>query len=163
MAGLFTRAAFLGCFVTLANSGSEALYTIVGLEDGGRSVRIKAHAGGGAIKTVEQRDLQPVHPDKSDKDVQAMFLSALSSKSGAYQPGDRTKVMSVYGENVLITSGSDDDADMLALAQLQQLCKCDAGAAAAAAAAAEGDEEEAPAAANKKGKKKSKVKSEKKR
>jgi len=159
VAGLFTRPMFIGCMVTLSE-GPHGVFVIVGLEDGGRSVRVRPLSGHGAARTVEQAHLLPVHPERTDTNVLSIFLRRVDGKNSAYAAGDRVMVCSVFGENVLITSAAadssapddDESADMLEVNQLHELCKYDAQAA------AEGDgedEDNAPTKKKKKGKSRS--------
>lgn len=122
--GLFTRDWAIGCYVLV--SGSEAQQTILGVEDGGRQVRVRASSSGsGAGRLVPQADVRAVHPAASDTNVLVCFLSDMNSQASSHRMGDRLMVLSTFGSNVLIADSVDSgEPDMITAEQLTSMCKC---------------------------------------
>ena len=106
--------------------GSDAQQTILGVEDGGRQVRVRASSSSsGAGRLVAQSDVHPIHPSASDKNIAACFLFDVQSANSVYAAGDRRLVLSTFGDNVLVADNiNSDEPDMLTTEEFKSMCKC---------------------------------------
>lgn len=148
--GQFTRQEFVGCHVLV--EGGDVVHVITSI-DSDYNVHVRPLAGGGDTRIVAQSDLAPVHPTKEAS--WAVFMVDTQLKKSSFRAGDRIKIISSFGEQVLVEREDGENA-VLTVDLLPQLCKCEATADSAAA----NDDEVAASAATKRGKKKGKVKSE---